>query len=108
MCACVSVLFLLLNCDVRVFYSFIFSIGIFSIYILSSCNLTLVLKSRVHTDAIRIHDDDDDETWRRDWPKRSSRDCNVTGSNENSLKKLTHYGDRDDTPLDVCLHTKTK
>ena len=31
--------------------------------------------------------------------KRRSRDCNVTGSNENSLKKLTHYGDRDDTPL---------
>ena len=60
-CACVSVLFLLLICDVRVFYSFIFSIGIFSIYILSSCNLTLVLKSRVHTDAIRIHDDDDDD-----------------------------------------------
>ena len=38
------------------------------------------------------------ETWRRDWPKRS-RDCDVTCSNENSLKKLTHYGDRDDTPL---------
>ena len=39
------------------------------------------------------------ETWRRDWPKRRSRDCNVTSSKENSLKKLTHYGDRDDTPL---------
>ena len=38
------------------------------------------------------------ETWRRDWPKRTSRDCDVTGSNENSLKKLIHYGDRDDTP----------
>ena len=69
-CACVSVLFLLLNCDVRVFYSFIFSIGIFSIYILSSCNLTLVLKSRVHTDAIRIHDDDGDDDLPGDlrWP----------------------------------------
>ena len=43
------------------------------------------------------------ETWRRDWPKRRSRDCDVTCSNENSLKKLTHYGDRDDTPLDLRI-----
>ena len=43
------------------FIPLFFSIGIFSIYILSSCNLTLVLKSRVHSDAIRIHDDDDDD-----------------------------------------------
>ena len=39
------------------------------------------------------------QTWRRDWPERRSRDCDVTSSNENSLKKLIHYGDWDDTPL---------
>ena len=48
---------------------------------------------------IQTHRPTAQETWRRDWPKRRSRDRNVTGSNENSLKKLTHYGDRDDTPL---------
>ena len=39
------------------------------------------------------------QTWRRDWPERRSRDYDVTSSNENSLKKLTHYGDRGDIPL---------
>ena len=44
------------------------------------------------------------ETWRRDWSKRRSRDCDVTCSNENSLKKLTHYGDRDDIPLALAFY----
>ena len=39
------------------------------------------------------------QIWRRDWPERRSRDYDVTSSNENSLKKLTHFGDRDDIPL---------
>ena len=38
------------------------------------------------------------QTCLRDWPERS-RDYDVTSSNENSLKKLTHYGDTDDIPL---------
>ena len=54
---------------------------------------------------IQTHRSTAQETWRRDWPKRRSRDCNVTGSNENSLKKLTHYGDRDGTPL-VSVHVR--
>ena len=41
------------------------------------------------------------QTWRRDWPERRSRDCDVTCSNEYSQKKLIHYGDMEDTPL-VC------
>ena len=39
------------------------------------------------------------QTWRRDWPERRSRDCDVTSSNENSLKNLIHYGDRECIPL---------
>ena len=39
------------------------------------------------------------QTWRRDWPERRSRDCDVTSSNENSLKKLIHYGDWECIPL---------
>ena len=39
------------------------------------------------------------QTWRRDWPERRSRDCEVTCSNENSLKKLIHYGDWECIPL---------
>ena len=39
------------------------------------------------------------QTWRRDWPERRPRDCDVTCSNENSLKKLTHYEDREGIPL---------
>ena len=55
---CVSS-FIPLKLYIRVFYSFIFSI--YLAFRSNTCKLTLVLKSRVHTDAIRIDDDDDDE-----------------------------------------------
>ena len=54
---------------------------------------------------MQTHRPTSQETWRRDWPKGRSRDRNVTGSKENSLKKLTHYRDRDDTPLDTAYRT---